>query len=203
MSKDFGPCVAAAMTNGSMKYRNIFAELLGTVILSDIAEMNVMPLDLAINLSTFVCEVTGHVRMQHLKREDDCGFHQRKNLKWIKRQISNKLQKVFIGGRKEYLSEAESLELEEIKMCKSACYTPPREESRRKDESRSKKFYKINIYPFDSTGKLLGQMLLRGLRRTKLSSSVWWNQKSRIGMKWNEAICGTHKTLDYKIWVRI
>ena len=111
------------MTNGPMKYRKIFAELFGTAIQSDIAEMNVLPLDMAINLSTFFCEVTGHVRMQHLKREDDRGFDQRKNLKWIERQIGNKVQNVFIDGRKEYLSEAESLELEEIKMCTSACYT--------------------------------------------------------------------------------
>ena len=122
--KECEACISGTMTNGPMKSKSYVTDVPGTIVHSDVAEMNLMSLGSAKYFVTFVDEASGHVRVMHLKSKGDAGYHLRKYVKWVERQTGNRVKKIVIDGGKEYISEAETLELEGVEIDKSARYTP-------------------------------------------------------------------------------
>ena len=87
--KECEPCIAGTIVNGPMKSKTYVTDAPGTVVHSDVAEMNVLSLGSAKYFVTFIDEASGRVRVIHLKSKGDAGDHLRKYVKWVERQTGN------------------------------------------------------------------------------------------------------------------
>ncbi len=104
-----GPCAEATMPHGPMKYRTALTSVPGTVIHTDVAEMNVMPLGSANYSIVFIDEASENVCAAHLKSKGAAASHLEKYVNWEERQTGNMVKQVVLDGRKEYLKAAQTL----------------------------------------------------------------------------------------------